>query len=179
MLHRFASVLRRSAAALAVGVTTTGRASAQADPARVALRVTVPPQATVEQQSELWARSVSGGGAEYVVVVRSNTSYRLIARRVGVGGPALTLGILSAGGAVTASLPADRRAVEMLRGHAGVTAFEVTFSPVSDAAVSAADAIRFDAVPEDPARRLPAPSPRAAVRAGRDAETPPQRDPKS
>jgi len=146
--------LRCAMATLLLGLVPMTGAGAQAELARVALSVTVLPQATVEQQRELSARPLGDGSTEYVahVVVRSNASYRLIARRVGADGPAVTLGTTSAGASVTAHLPAGRRAIEVSRGRAGVTALDITFV-VAAATQSPGAAIRFEAIAEDTASR--------------------------
>jgi hypothetical protein len=142
------ALLRCASASVLVAAATT-RAAAQTASARVALSVTVPPQAAVEHVSGPFARTLDDGGTEYVarVVIRSNAPYRLVARRV-ADGPPLTLGTTAANTRVTASLPADRRAVVVARGDAGVSAFEVTIA-ATPATVVASETVRFFAVPDE------------------------------
>ena len=142
-------VLRCTLASVLVTVASA-QLLAQTATARVTLSVTVPPQAAVEQVTNPFPRTLDDGGTEYVarVVVRSNAPYRLVARRV-TDGPALTLGTMAANARMTASLTADRRAVVVARGDAGVSAFEVTIAASAATPVVGSESVRFYALPDE------------------------------
>jgi hypothetical protein len=167
-------VLRCTSASVLVGVAAAPVAAQTAN-AGVVLSVVVPPQASVEQVSGPFARTLDDGGTEYVarVVIRSNAPYRLIARRA-ADGPPLTLGTKAASNPVAMSLTVDRRAAVVARGQAGVSAFDVTIDPATAATMAGSEAaVRFFAIPDESVEPLGAPE--HSLRLGPDAETPPQR----
>ena len=77
-----------------------------------------------------------------MLVVRANTSYRLVARRTAARGD-VTLGV----GDATTRLASDRQAVQITRGAFGLTTFEITYQ-VESAGPEAAPLVTFDALPD-------------------------------
>ena len=129
-------------AALAVGLSARA-AAAQATVGRVALSVTVLPQATIERVTPPTVARRAGDTTEYrvMVAVRANTSYRVVARRTGSTGPKITLGV----NARTALMGVDRAAVQLARGDLGVTTFEITYAVDDDTGTEpAAGCLRFE-----------------------------------
>jgi hypothetical protein len=123
-------------------------ASAQSTARTVSLAAVVQPYATIERAAPSIERR-AGDSTEYqvTVTVRANTDYRVVARRASASVPAITLG---ANGA-SVHLAADRKAVQVARGAAGVTTFTLTYAAADVGALRlTASAVRFDAVPDSP-----------------------------
>jgi hypothetical protein len=132
--------------ALATLVWSPLIAGAQSTGRTVSLAAVVQPYATIEGATSPAERR-AGDSTEYRVTltVRANTSYRVVARRAGPGGLAITLG--AAG--TTARLSGDRTAVQVARGEVGVTTFTFTYAAADVGALRLnASAVWFDAVPD-------------------------------
>lgn len=118
---------------------------AQGSPKSVSLSATVLPHATIEHHGSPEVRRL-GNTTEYRVtlVVRANTSYRVVARRTDGTRGDVTLGVEDA----TARLASDRQAVQITRGAFGLTTFEITYEVESAGLETAAPVVTFDALPD-------------------------------
>jgi hypothetical protein len=140
---RVALLLVLSAVALPLSDT-----HAQSPLARVALSVTVPPQAVVERVSVPSVDARRGDTTAYrvTVVVRANAPYRVVARRVTPSLSPVTLGVAGQ----RAQLAAGRHAVQLTRGDSGVATFDITFAVPGDGNEgSAGPQFEFYAIPDE------------------------------
>ena len=136
-------LLRVTLAAIVLWPLTAG---AQRTSRTVSLAAGVQPYATVERATPPAERR-AGDSTEYRVTltVRANTTYRVVARRAGLGGRAIALRV---GGTAT-RLAADRVAVHVARGAAGFTTFDIAYAAEDGGAGhDVATALRFDVIPE-------------------------------
>jgi hypothetical protein len=133
---------------VAIAVGAPMGLAAQPSVGRVGLSVRVPAQATIAHHTVVGLRSPVGDSTTFTatVIVRANAPYRLVARRV--AGPPIAVAVWAES---SVRLDVDRSAVQVARGDAGLTTFELSYSALIDDDWASVPRVMFEAVP-DPIR---------------------------